>query len=222
MPESSQLERDDVAAWTAARDAVIADRHCWDREALQSERARGSFAAVAMEDWQQERPPSDQMITAAVVSSKALLGQIVQEELPERLLRKPPVQVHPCDLRGGPVGDGHLGRRLVRREPAHRGRFKRQRAAPPRRSARRRRAAGEDEIFSRSPVACVAQILDEAWIAARCAPNPIIAGDDALGANFLFKSRGGPPCAAMSASERAVEACQEIGEQEFREEHRDP
>ena len=35
MPESSQLERDDVAAWTAARDAVIADRHCWDREALQ-------------------------------------------------------------------------------------------------------------------------------------------------------------------------------------------
>ena len=32
------------------------------------------------------------MITAAVVSSKALLGQIVQEELPERLLRKPPVK----------------------------------------------------------------------------------------------------------------------------------
>ena len=47
MPESSQLERDDVAAWTAARDAVIADRHCWDREALQSEHARKAYAADA-------------------------------------------------------------------------------------------------------------------------------------------------------------------------------
>ena len=48
MPESSQLERDDVAAWTAARDAVIADRHCWDREALQSEHARKAYAADAL------------------------------------------------------------------------------------------------------------------------------------------------------------------------------
>ena len=58
MPESSQLERDDVAAWTAARDAVIADRHCWDREALQSEHARNAYAADAVR-WQKqpERPP---------------------------------------------------------------------------------------------------------------------------------------------------------------------
>ena len=98
MPESSLLERDDVAAWTAARDAVIADRHCWDREALQSEHARKAYAADALR-WkkQQERPPSDQMITAAVFS-KALLGQIVQRAA-RAAAAEAARQVHPRDLR---------------------------------------------------------------------------------------------------------------------------
>ena len=165
MPESSQLERDDVAAWTAARDAVIADRHCWDREALQSEHARKAYAADALR-WkkQQERPPSDQMITAAVVSSKALLGQIVQEELPERLLRKPPVKyIHAIfvavrsatGLGAGLFDENQHIEEELRGNERHR------------HAERAPQTRAEKTKFLVNLVACVSQILDETWIAAR-------------------------------------------------------
>ena len=213
MPESSQLERDDVAAWTAARDAVIADRHCWDREALQSERARKAYAADAAR-WkkQQERPPSDQMITAAVVSSKALLGQIVQEELPERLLRKPPVKyIHAIfvavrsatGLGAGLFDENQHIEEDLRGNARHR------------HAERAPQTRAEKTRFLVNLVACVAQILDEAWIAARCAPNPIIAGEDALGANFLLQNLARAALRGQKASERAVKRVKRIGEQEL-------
>ena len=213
MPESSQLERDDVAAWTAARDAVIADRHCWDREALQSERARKAYAADASR-WktQQERPPSDQMITAAVVSSKALLGQIVQEELPERLLRKPPVKyIHAIfvavrsatGLGAGLFDENQHIDEELRGNARHR------------HAERAPQTRAEKTKFLVNLVACVAQILDEAWIAARCAPNPIIAGEDALGANFLLQNLARAALRGQKASERAVKRVKRIGEQEL-------
>ena len=213
MPESSQLERDDVAAWTAARDAVIADRHCWDREALQSERARKAYAADAAR-WkqQQERPPSDQMITAAVVSSKALLGQIVQEELPERLLRKPPVKyIHAIfvavrsatGLGAGLFDENQHIEEELRGNARHR------------HAERAPQTRAEKTKFLVNLVACVSQILDEAWIAARCAPNPIIAGEDALGANFLLQNLARAALRGQKASERAVKRVKRIGEQEL-------
>mmetsp|Transcript_20085 Transcript_20085/g.52234 ORF Transcript_20085/g.52234 Transcript_20085/m.52234 type:complete len:1023 (-) Transcript_20085:29-3097(-) len=213
MPESSQLERDDVAAWTAARDAVIADRHCWDREALQSERARKVYAADAAR-WktQQERPPSDQMITAAVVSSKALLGQIVQEELPERLLRKPPVKyIHAIfvavrsatGLGAGLFDENQHIEEDLRGNERHR------------HAERAPQTRAEKTKFLVNLVACVSQILDETWIAARCAPNPIIAGEDALGANFLLQNLARAALRGQKASERAVKRVKRIGEQEL-------
>ncbi len=213
MPESSQLERDDVAAWTAARDAVIADRHCWDREALQSEHARKAYAADALR-WkkQQERPPSDQMITAAVVSSKALLGQIVQEELPERLLRKPPVKyIHAIfvavrsatGLGAGLFDENQHIEEELRGNERHR------------HAERAPQTRAEKTKFLVNLVACVSQILDETWIAARCAPNPIISGEDALGANFLLQNLARAALRGQKASERAVKRVKRIGEQEL-------
>ena len=64
-------------------------------------------------------------------------------------------------------------------------------------------------------VACVSQILDETWIAARCAPNPIISGEDALGANFLLQNLARAALRGQKASERAVKRVKRIGEQEL-------
>ena len=64
-------------------------------------------------------------------------------------------------------------------------------------------------------MACVSQILDETWIAARCAPNPIISGEDALGANFLLQNLARAALRGQKASERAVKRVKRIGEQEL-------
>ena len=137
------------------------------------------------------------------VSSKALLGQIVQEELPERLLRSRPSTSTRFRRRRSATGLGaglfdenqHIEEELRRLSAPARG------AGP--QTPRRRR-----NFWSTS--ACVSQILTT-WIAAGCAPNPIIREKTRSGQFFITKSREGRPARPGPGARR--EAAKRIGEQ---------
>lgn len=156
------------------------------------EARRAQYAADASR-WraQAATPPAEAEIDATIAETRHLLGQVIEEALPERLLRRPPVKYVHAVFAAVNAATG-FGAGLFDEE------------GPP-------QSRAEKTKFLVNLVACVSMVLGEGWIVARCAPNLILSGADVLGANMLLQNLA--RAALRGASDEAVEQVKAAGEE---------
>jgi len=156
------------------------------------EARRAQYAADALR-WraQAATPPAAAEVDATIAETRHVLGQVIPEALPERLLRRPPVKYIHAVFATVHAATGFGGGLFAEEGPP--------------------RSRAEKIKFLVNLVACVSLVLGEGWIVARCAPNLILSGADVLGANMLLQNLA--RAALRGASDDAVRHVKAAGEE---------